>query len=199
MKHKPKERGDDMFKKLSTAAILAVSFSSVAIAAPQSPSVNQGSGNQSGSSVIAPAPQGGQAGGGPGNARRAPAAMPHHAPAGSHNNAPPAGHAGAQAPSASPSQGGSGASSVQAPKIDINKADKQTLQMLPGVSDQDAQNIVNYRKAHGDFKSVDQMYKKVKGVKKQTVDNFSDILKAGGNDGSSSDHSASDNEKTSNS
>lgn len=42
-------------------------------------------------------------------------------------------------------------------KVNINTATAQQLQMLPGVGPSLATRILEYRKANGDFKSVDQL------------------------------------------
>lgn len=58
---------------------------------------------------------------------------------------------------------------VQKPtKININKADQQALQLLPGVGSTYAKRIIQYRKQHGNFDSVKGL-KKVKGVGKKTI------------------------------
>lgn len=178
-----------MFKKLSLAAVLTVGISGIAMAAPQG--APQG-GSQSGSghgaaqqgshksSVIAPAPKGARQGG----SHQAPAAAPHHAHGAPHKGHMPqkpsaGGHSQPQPPMGGGAHHqGSGAGHVQAPKIDINQASAKTLQMLPGIGPKEAKKIVKYRKKHGNFKSVSDM-QKVGGVKKATMTNFSDVLKAG--------------------
>ncbi len=42
-------------------------------------------------------------------------------------------------------------------KVNINTASAQQLQMLPGVGPSLADRIVEYRKANGDFKSIEQL------------------------------------------
>ena len=47
--------------------------------------------------------------------------------------------------------------------VNINTADVKTLETLPGVGASKAQAIVDYRTAHGNFKSIDDL-KNVKGI-----------------------------------
>ncbi|MBN1684131.1 MAG: helix-hairpin-helix domain-containing protein [Gammaproteobacteria bacterium] len=53
-------------------------------------------------------------------------------------------------------------SQVQEP-VDINKADEGTLQQVKGIGPKRARAIVEYRTAHGPFKSIDDL-KNVKGI-----------------------------------
>jgi competence protein ComEA len=55
--------------------------------------------------------------------------------------------------------------------VNINTATEQELDSLPGVGPAKAKAIVEYRKAHGDFKSVDDL-KNVKGIGDKT---FADL------------------------
>ncbi len=62
------------------------------------------------------------------------------------------------------------ASGALAAPVDINSADAKTLaHELTGVGPDKAQAIVDYRKDHGPFRSVDDLVK-VKGVGKKTVE-----------------------------
>lgn len=47
--------------------------------------------------------------------------------------------------------------------VNINKASKEDLKNLKGIGDTRAQDIIDYRKKNGDFKSVDEL-EKVKGI-----------------------------------
>ena len=47
--------------------------------------------------------------------------------------------------------------------VNINKASKEELKNLKGIGDTRAQDIIDYRKANGNFKSVDEL-EKVKGI-----------------------------------
>lgn len=47
--------------------------------------------------------------------------------------------------------------------VNINTASKEDLKALKGIGDTRAQDIIDYRKKNGDFKSVDEL-EKVKGI-----------------------------------
>lgn len=53
--------------------------------------------------------------------------------------------------------------------ININTADVAELQMLPGVGEATAQNIVTFREANGPFTSIDDLMK-VKGIGEKRLD-----------------------------
>lgn len=53
-------------------------------------------------------------------------------------------------------------------QLNINTATEVELQMLPGIGKKKAQEIVAYRKAHGEFKNVSDL-DKVKGIGKKKV------------------------------
>lgn len=53
--------------------------------------------------------------------------------------------------------------------VDINKANIAELQQLKGIGAKKATDIVNYREAHGSFKSVDELIN-VKGIGKATLE-----------------------------
>ena len=55
-----------------------------------------------------------------------------------------------------------------AAKVSINKADVDTLASLTGVGPAKAEAIVAYRKAHGGFKSIEQLTE-VKGIGEATI------------------------------
>ena len=59
--------------------------------------------------------------------------------------------------------------SVEAAKINVNKATAKELQTGLGVSDKDADAILQYRTANGDFKSIDDL-KKVPGLDAAKID-----------------------------
>ena len=52
--------------------------------------------------------------------------------------------------------------------VNINTADVKTLETLPGVGASKAQAIVDYRAAHGNFKSIDDL-KNVKVIGEKII------------------------------
>jgi comEA protein len=77
-----------------------------------------------------------------------------------------------KAPAASKSAADTKAGTKEAPDskakagglmVNINKAGKEELKNLKGIGDTRAQDIIDYRKKNGDFKSVDEL-EKVKGI-----------------------------------
>ena len=61
--------------------------------------------------------------------------------------------------------------------VDINHASLSELQKLNGVGVKTAQSILEYKKQHGCFTSIDALTK-VKGIGKKTIEKNSDILQA---------------------
>ena len=53
--------------------------------------------------------------------------------------------------------------------INVNTATREELMMLPGVGEKTAPAIIEYRKANGQFKSIDDMTK-VKGVSRKKLE-----------------------------
>jgi len=60
--------------------------------------------------------------------------------------------------------------------IDINSADAETLQLIPGIGPKTADAIVKYRKANGKFKSVDDLLS-VKGIGEKSLAKMKPFLK----------------------
>jgi len=60
--------------------------------------------------------------------------------------------------------------------IDINKAAKEDLEMLPGVGPVTAEAILQYRKANGNFKTVEDLTG-VKGIGDKTLAKIKPYLK----------------------
>jgi competence protein ComEA len=63
-------------------------------------------------------------------------------------------------------------------KVDINTATEKELAKLPGIGATIAKRIVEYRKAHGGFKSVDEL-KKVKGIGDKKFEAIKDMVTVG--------------------
>lgn len=59
-------------------------------------------------------------------------------------------------------------------KVNLNKATAKELMKVKGLNASKAKSIVAYRKAHGDFKSVDEL-SNVKGFKKMKPEMLKDI------------------------
>ena len=67
------------------------------------------------------------------------------------------------------------ARSVRQFKININTAREDQLQMLPGIGATLAVRILDYRRDHGPFKSLDDL-KNVKGVTTKRFDHIKDLI-----------------------
>lgn len=63
--------------------------------------------------------------------------------------------------------------------VDINAANEQELDAIKGIGPAKAKAIVEYRKANGPFKSVDDLTK-VKGIKDKTLAKIRDQVTVGG-------------------
>ena len=63
--------------------------------------------------------------------------------------------------------------------VDINAADSEKLATLPGIGPSIAQRIVDYRKEHGPFKSVDELVN-VRGVGEKLLAKLRDHVTVGG-------------------
>jgi len=55
--------------------------------------------------------------------------------------------------------------------VNVNKANSAQLQTLNGIGPSKAQEILKYRKAHGAFKTVDELVN-VKGIGPKTLQNM---------------------------
>lgn len=62
--------------------------------------------------------------------------------------------------------------------IDVNAADVEKLIELPGIGRAIAQRIVDYRKEHGPFKSVDELLN-VRGIGERMLEKLRDRLTVG--------------------
>lgn len=64
--------------------------------------------------------------------------------------------------------------------VDLNTADAETLQLLPGIGPVIAERIVEYREENGGFRSPEQV-KNVSGIGEKTYEKIEDMIIAGGN------------------
>lgn len=81
--------------------------------------------------------------------------------------------------SASKTNENSSSSSNNSPKnviVNLNTADKSTLMMLKGIGEAKAEAIIEYRKANGTFKNIDEL-KNVKGIGEAIFTNIKQYLK----------------------
>ena len=72
-----------------------------------------------------------------------------------------------------------GAAPEKPPRVDINKATAQELEMLPQVGPALAQRIVEFRKQQGAFKSVDDLLK-VQGIGEKLLLRLRERVTVGG-------------------
>ena len=79
--------------------------------------------------------------------------------------------------SGSPVQGSSAAAEQQSPdgKVNINTADSEELQKIPGVGPVTAENIISYRESNGSFKSIDDI-KNVSGIGEKTFEKMKSTI-----------------------
>jgi len=70
------------------------------------------------------------------------------------------------------------AGAIKSHLVDINKAEWWELQALFGIGEKRAEDIVEYRRTNGAFKSVKDLTD-VSGIGKKTVDGLSEHLTAG--------------------
>lgn len=59
--------------------------------------------------------------------------------------------------------------------ININNAAKEDLMRLPGIGEKTAENIIEHRKAHGKFKSIDGLLD-VKGIGEKKLEKIKKII-----------------------
>lgn len=59
--------------------------------------------------------------------------------------------------------------------VNVNKASKEELMMLPGIGEKTAGNIIAYRQANGQFSSIDNLTR-VKGFNRKKLDKIRQSL-----------------------
>lgn len=60
-------------------------------------------------------------------------------------------------------------------KLDLNKADKDSLKSVPGIGEKLAQRLIDYRQQQGGFSSLEEL-KNIKGVSESRFDKISASL-----------------------
>ncbi len=78
-----------------------------------------------------------------------------------------------QVPAASPAAAVSPAQAVS--KVNLNRASADELQTLPGVGPVLAQRMVEWRKAHGRYRTIDDL-QEVKGIGKKRLEQLRPLL-----------------------
>ena len=63
-------------------------------------------------------------------------------------------------------------------KVDLNRAGEEELCSLPGIGSSRAKAILNYRKEHGKFQSIEEVLK-VPGIKEGLYEQIKDLITAG--------------------
>ena len=63
--------------------------------------------------------------------------------------------------------------------ISINEADKEEIMALPGIGEVLADRIIEFRNAHGDFSSPEELLN-VEGVGKKRLEEIMDLITVGG-------------------
>ncbi len=61
-------------------------------------------------------------------------------------------------------------------RINVNKADRETLKTLPGIGPAYSKRIIEYRQKHGGFKTVKEL-KKIKGIGEKRLEKLKPFVK----------------------
>ena len=68
---------------------------------------------------------------------------------------------------------------VEDGRIDLNSASLEQLQLLPGVGQSTAQQIIDYRLAHNGFTSIEELMN-IKGIGEKKFEQIKQYIKIGG-------------------
>jgi competence protein ComEA len=74
-----------------------------------------------------------------------------------------------------PSSNSSGGTGQNQGKIDLNKADEQELQNLPGIGPAKAAAIIEFRNTSGPFKTIEDL-KNISGIGDKTFEKLKDLI-----------------------
>jgi comEA protein len=66
--------------------------------------------------------------------------------------------------------------STKKQRVNVNKADQETLESLPGIGPAYAGRIIKYRKKHGGFDTLEEL-KKINGIGEKRLDNLKPFIK----------------------
>lgn len=70
---------------------------------------------------------------------------------------------------------------AQPEPIDVNTADEEALQALPGIGEAKAQAIIDWRENHGPFQTLDEL-EQISGISARMVEGWQGLATAGNND-----------------
>src|SRR5690606_38949938 len=79
----------------------------------------------------------------------------------------------------SPEHGGAGGGVGTGARVDVNTADAEQLESLPGIGPATAAAILSHRERHGPFRSVDDLID-VRGIGEAKLDALRDLVTVGG-------------------
>ncbi len=74
------------------------------------------------------------------------------------------------------SEGDEKSKSTKKQRVNVNRADQESLESLPGIGPAYAGRIINYRKKHGGFETIEEL-KKINGIGEKRLDNLKPFVK----------------------